>query len=44
MKYKKENGDYLEFEVYQIINNIEHEGTLTSSSEVKQTVTNFLTR
>ena len=50
MEYEKENGDYLEFEiyterieVYQIINNIEYEETLTSSSEVKQTITNFLT-
>ena len=50
MEYEKENGDYLEFEiyperieVYQIINNIEYEETLTSSSEVKQTITKFLT-
>lgn len=50
MEYEKENGDYLEFEiyperieVYQIINNIEYEETLISSSEVKQTITNFLT-
>ena len=46
MKYKKENGDYLELEIYQVINGTEHEETLTSSnylSEAKQIVTNFLT-
>jgi len=50
MEYEKENGDYLEFEiyperieVYQIINNIEYEEILTSFNEVKQTITNFLT-
>lgn len=50
MEYEKENGDYLEFEiyperieVYQIINNIEYEEILTSLNEVKQTITNFLT-
>lgn len=52
MEYEKENGDYLEFEVYperievyQVINNIEHEETLTSSNylnEVKQIVSDFL--
>jgi len=50
MEYEKENGDYLELEiyperieVYQVINNIEYEEILTSLNEVKQTITNFLT-
>lgn len=54
MEYEKENGDYLELEiyserveVYQVINNIGHEETLTSSdylNEVNRIVSNFLTR
>ena len=52
MEYEKENGDYLELEVYserievyQVINNVEHENTLTSSNylnEVKRIVSDFL--
>ena len=54
MEYEKENGDYLELEiysekieVYQIINNAGYEETLTSSdylNEVNRIVSNFLTR
>ena len=44
MEYEKENGDYLELEIYQVINGTEHEETLTSPSEAKQIVTGFLTR
>ncbi len=52
MEYEKENGDYLELEVYserievyQVINNIGHEETLTSSNylnEVNRIVSDFL--
>lgn len=52
MEYEKENGDYLELEVYlerievyQVINNAEYEETLTSSNYLnilKQIVSDFL--
>jgi hypothetical protein len=52
MEYEKENGDYLELEVYserievyQLINNTEYEETLTSSNylnEVNRIVSDFL--
>lgn len=54
MEYEKENGDYLELEVYserieiyQIINNTEYEETLIGSNylnKVKQIVFDFLVR
>lgn len=46
MEYEKENGDYLELEIHQVINGTEHEETLTGSNylnKVERIVADFLT-
>lgn len=46
MEYEKENGDYLELEIHQVINGTEYEETLTGSNylnKVERIVADFLT-